>query len=84
MSNDYRIAIDQLVVEKGKKEGQYWRATIDSAMVLSRLDFFPKTNRSHHQYVKKIVELHYPGSRFDPIGPNADGGWILHIKIRSK
>lgn len=84
MSNDYRIVIDALVVETGHKKGQYWRATINSGTVLSRLDLFTEVNRSHHQYVKKIVEFHYPGSRFEPIGANADGGWIFHIKIRSK
>lgn len=84
MSNDYRVAIDQLVIENGQKEGDFWRATIGSKQVLERLNIFPKVNRSHHKYVQKIVELHYPGSRFEPVGHNADQGWTFHIKIRSK
>ena len=84
MSNEYRLAIDQLIVENGGKDGRYWKATIDSSQILSRLGLFTEVNRSHHQYVKKIVAWHYEGTRFESIGYNADGGWIFHIRIRSK
>lgn len=84
MSGDYRLAIDQLVKEHGKKEGRYWKATVDSSQILARLNLFPEINRSHHRYVKRVVDWQYEGTRSEAIGPNADDGWIFHIKVRSK
>jgi hypothetical protein len=84
MSNDYRIAVDQLIVEHGTHEQGYWKATLTTEQILARLNLFPAVNRSHHNYTRKVVELHYPGSRFEAIGHNAENGWKCHIKIRSK
>jgi hypothetical protein len=84
MSAEYNLAIDQLMQENGAREGLYWKATITSEQVLARLNLFEDVNRSHHQYVKRIVDWHYKGSRCEAIGPRAEGGWIFHMRIRSK
>ena len=85
MSSAYRLAIEQLIVEKGVSSPDgFWKATITTEEILNRLNLFPEVNRSHHQYTRKMVELHYQGSRFEAIGSNANGGWTCHLKVRSK
>lgn len=80
MSHDYVIVIDKLIVEKGHKEGNYYRAVLTSNEILTKLD--KPIVVPNHRYVRGIVERMYGCKKMEPIGVNGQNGWKFHIKIR--
>ena len=72
-------AIDDLIVEKGEKKNSYYRATVTSLEILQRIGAVVTV--PNHRNVLKVVQRQYP----DSVAETAvEGGWVFHIKIRSK
>ena len=80
MSHDYVIEIDKLIVEKGEKQGNYYRALLTSKEILERLG--KPVVVTNHRYVRGIVERMYRDSVLEPIGGDGRNGWKFHIKVR--
>lgn len=82
MTKSWVQIINELVVEKGKKRNGYYLATITSKEVLERAEAV--ITQAHHRQVRGIVDMHYPRTQQEANGPNAQNGWVFHMRIRSK
>jgi hypothetical protein len=74
--------IDEMVVERGTLQGQYYVATFTSGEVLQQAN--EVVTPHNHRNVLNMVKWQYPQSSFESIGVNGQGGWTLHMKVRTK
>jgi hypothetical protein len=74
--------IDKLAVERGERHGKVFHLKISTNELVGLLGM--KSNASTHRSIKAFVEMHYPGTKVEPLGFDAAGGFRLHIKIWSK
>lgn len=79
--NPFRETVDKLLLEKGKKKGNYWHGILTTGDIIKELNKVNQT--SHHRNIKTMVELHYPGTHAESIGVNGARGWKLCIKVRT-
>ncbi len=82
MPPSWTRTLEEMVVEKGTMQGMYYTATITSGEVLQRIGAV--ATPYNHRNVLNMINWHYPQSSCDSIGANGQGGWTLHIKIRTK
>jgi hypothetical protein len=74
--------IDEMVVERGTRQGPYYVATLTSGEILQRAG--EVNTLPNHRNVLNMVKWQYPQSSFESIGINGQGGWTLHMKVRTK
>lgn len=80
--NSFVELVDNLLLEKGEQKGKYWCASVTSSEVIQTLNQVEQN--ATHRNIKVLVNMHYPDTRFEPIGINAASGWKFHIRIRTK
>jgi len=80
--NTFVEMVDGLLLEKGEQKNKHWCATVTSAEILEALQ--KHKHNTTHRNAKALVDIHYPGTRFEPIGVNGANGWKFHIRVRTK
>jgi hypothetical protein len=74
--------VNELVLERGEKHNGHYRATITSREVLERAGAV--ITPANHRNVRAMIEMNYPLTQQEANKPNAQNGWIFHMRVRSK
>jgi len=82
LENPFMVTVDTMLLERGEKRDKHWCGTITTGEIIKELNKIDHT--SHHRNIKTMVEMHYPGTRAEPIGPNGAQGWKLYIRVRTR
>jgi len=80
--NPFMITVDKLLLEKGEQKGKHWCAITTTGEIIKELNKVAHT--SYHRNIKTMVEMHYPGTKVEPIGHNGAQGWKLYIRVRTR
>ncbi len=80
-TDPFKTTIDTLILEHGEKKGQSWIAVLTTGQIITELNKVDHT--SYHRNIKTMVEIHYPGTKAEPLGRNGAQGWKLYIKVRT-
>ncbi len=80
--NEFVEVVDTLLLEKGEQKNKHWCAIVTSSEILQALQ--KDGQRTTHRNTKALVTIHYPGTRFEPIGVNGANGWKFYIRVRTK
>ena len=82
LGSPFVVTVDRMLVERGEQKNKHWCGVLTTGEIIQELNKVDHT--SHHRNIKTMVEIHYPGTKAEPIGINGAQGWKLYIRVRTK
>ena len=79
MSQEVKIALDQMTLKLGKKIGSYWVAEFSVKDVLERVG--KKNTQVEQNYIRYVIQRQYGGSKILP--GQGDNGGFIRMRVRS-